>query len=45
MGTPSPMPWNHTHPLMERTKLMLEWRRRWELHEGHANVSDPAREY
>ncbi|HZO17281.1 MAG TPA: integrase core domain-containing protein [Polyangiaceae bacterium] len=39
------MPWRETGPVEERLKFIMEYERRWELLEGHVNVSALCREY
>ena len=37
------MPWKETDPLKERTKLILEWERRWKSQQGRVDVAELCR--
>jgi putative transposase len=39
------MPWKETDAMKERTRLVLEWEKRWNDHEGEVNISQLCREF
>jgi putative transposase len=39
------MPWKETDAMKERTRLVLEWERRWKANKGTVNISELAREF
>lgn len=39
------MPWKETDAMKERTRLVLEWERRWNANEGEVNISELCREF
>lgn len=39
------MPWKETDAMKERTRLVLEWEKRWNENEGEVNISQLSREF